>query len=81
MLVSLAVDDGDSMLTAIVDAFATTGVAVDRTDTRVNDWVDMDALVDFLEHSGPDSFVYTRIWDRPVTVTASRVTVYSRDPR
>lgn len=75
-LVTRTVDEGDTLVVAIVDAFRAIGFDVGRADTTLSEWIDPDALHDVLERSGPQSIVYVRIWNYPVTVTAREVVVY-----
>lgn len=61
---------------AVVNAFMATNVDVFDRETRLQDWIETDALDGMDWSSDVPLVLQTRIWERPVTITDEEVRIY-----
>lgn len=63
---------------AIVSAFAKVGMNVSETENVISDFVDPDALADYLESSTPVS-VTARLWGHPVLIEPGIIYIFDKE--
>lgn len=77
LVVSYTPGSEEGMHEALVNAFLVADVDVFDRPTQLADWIDPDAVTGLEWAADRSLYLCTRVWGRPVVVTADEVRVYS----
>lgn len=79
LVVAHAIESGQSLHEAIVEAFLLAGMDVYSEPTQIADWVEPDVL-EQLDFTDRQTYLGTRIWDHHILITGNQVRIYETFP-
>lgn len=72
--------DDESICDAVLAAFSEINIDYCKQDTVLDDWIEIDGIESMRWESNESLMVTTVVWEHPVHITKSEVTIYPRLP-